>query len=322
MKAGRTTTTHLVLLEPRRVHVRAFQERFAIIDFGTVLAGKAHVDATLHSDRGEAFAIRCKTASDIRSFVGSWIQPRTQAATRTRDLPWSSRARIQWLAFGQHATDVLLRVLSRRPADRRFVRRSTFLALEPCRSESVPALATYFRRVSGTAQSFTFLAFQELVEVLALPDEEVRDLVIGGVVDASAEVITLTRGDGSSLVVPFSAFPPAASGPAPNFGKFSVTDYGRTIKLGEYEAATDAILYEFDRDFRQRLKARRQADERTFGSALRRLRKQRRLQRTDFGRLSAKTIARIERGETIPRAATRRAIAERLGVGPDEIEDY
>jgi hypothetical protein len=47
------------------------------------------------------------------------------------------------------------------------------------------------------------------------------------------------------------------------------------------------------------------------------------LKRSDFPSLSAKTIARIERNEIDkPHGTTLAAIADRLGVAPDEIGDY
>ena len=54
-----------------------------------------------------------------------------------------------------------------------------------------------------------------------------------------------------------------------------------------------------------------------------RLRKQRRLKRSDFAPVSAKEIARIERNEVgKPHARTLEGIAGRLGVRPEEIGDY
>ena len=59
------------------------------------------------------------------------------------------------------------------------------------------------------------------------------------------------------------------------------------------------------------------------GACLRRLRLQRGLRQSDFGDVSAKTIARIERGETeVPLGQTLKAIVARLEVEPDEITSY
>jgi hypothetical protein len=62
--------------------------------------------------------------------------------------------------------------------------------------------------------------------------------------------------------------------PRPDFTAFAVTDFGQTIQLGEYEAAADAILYEFDEEAR-RMKEWEVEQDTTFGGALRRLRLQR-----------------------------------------------
>jgi len=131
------------------------------------------------------------------------------------------------------------------------------------------------------------------------------------------------RGDRQTVVVPFSLFEETANGVRPDFDALSFTDYGHTVKLGEYEASTDAILYEIDADYRRMLNKARQKSERSFGASLRRLRLQKRLKRSDFAPLAAKTIARIERSEIAkPRGKSLEIIAQRLGVAVDEIETY
>jgi transcriptional regulator with XRE-family HTH domain len=71
------------------------------------------------------------------------------------------------------------------------------------------------------------------------------------------------------------------------------------------------------------LLAKRGAEEKTFGASLRRLRLQRGLKQSDFNEVSAKTIRRIERGETdAPHGKTLAAIAARLQVEPNEIASY
>ena len=110
---------------------------------------------------------------------------------------------------------------------------------------------------------------------------------------------------------------------APDFARLRLTDYGRTVALGDYEAAADAILYELDPAHRRRLKKQRRQSERTFGASLLRLRKQRRLKRSDFAPVSSKEIARIERDEVgKPHAKTLAIIADRLAVRPEEVGSY
>jgi hypothetical protein len=142
-------------------------------------------------------------------------------------------------------------------------------------------------------------------------------------VDREAEVLVLLRGSLKPLVIPLSWFRRRSTAPEPNADDCEITDWGHTVRLGEYEAAADAILYEFDAEYRRRAKARQVERDDSFGGALRRLRLMRGLARSDFRKVSAKEIARIERGEVKePHGQTLRTIAKRLGVEPDEIRSY
>jgi hypothetical protein len=127
-----------------------------------------------------------------------------------------------------------------------------------------------------------------------------------------------------SLTVPFSAFAKSGDGTVPDFDAFSVTDCGQTVKLGNYEAAVDAILYEYDPAYRRTIARTRRQEDRSFGASLRRLRKQRGLRREDFEpAVSAKTVARIEQGKvTRIQERTLRSLAGRLAVDPQEIESF
>jgi len=167
-----------------------------------------------------------------------------------------------------------------------------------------------------------FLRPEKLAE--ALNAEHRAELFIGASVDPKSQTITLWRGNLEPLTVPFSAFENSGDGIQPDFDEFSVTDCGQTIRLGEYEAAADAVLYEFDPQYRRRISKQRQQSEQSFGASLRRLRKQRGLSRDDFAPdVAAKTIARIEQGKVRRiHAKTRSAIARKLAVKPEEIETY
>jgi hypothetical protein len=153
--------------------------------------------------------------------------------------------------------------------------------------------------------------------------DDASDRFIGGSVDSKAKTLTLLRGDIEVMVAPFSLFPKSGDGTAPDFSRFQLTDYGRTIALGDYEASADAVLYELDAGYRRRLRKQHRQSERTFGASLMRLRKQRHLKRNDFAPVSSKEIARIERNEVgKPHAKTLVTIADRLGVRPEEIETF
>jgi hypothetical protein len=199
-------------------------------------------------------------------------------------------------------------------------RRAFLLTLAPPRAESIPALQL-FKSVFGLIEGIRWLPLPELLAVVAR--EDASDRFVAGCVDSKAKSLTLLRGDLQLVVAPLSMFKPSGDGTKPEFGKLRIADHGRTIGFGDYEASADAILYELDPVYRRRLKALRQKSERSFGAALRRLRKQRGLGRGDFAPLSSKEIARIERDEVKrPHAATLQLIADRLGVRPADIKDY
>ena len=196
------------------------------------------------------------------------------------------------------------------------------LLLRSPRAESLPALQTMFRNVVGQVDSFKLLPPEELADVLLASREEARDLFIGGAVDPVSQTLTLARGNLETIVVPLSMFRPSAR-TVPDHSKFGVENYGHTIRLGDYEAAADAILYEADPEFRKRENTKRRREEKGFGASLRRLRLQKHVARTEFPGLSPKTIARIERGETAkPHGKTLGTLAKTLGVSPEKIETY
>jgi len=187
--------------------------------------------------------------------------------------------------------------------------------------QSIPVLSSAFRRIAFTPNG-GFLPADDLAEVLSA--ENRSDLFLGGFVNRPTETITLWRGNLESLTVPFSAFPRSGDGTEPDFDAFSIVDSGQTVRLGQYEAAVDAILYEFDPEYRRRISKKRLKEDRSFGAALRRLRKQRGVRREDFEPdVSAKTVARVEQG-TVKRIrhSTLEALAKHLGVEPAEIVTF
>lgn len=136
--------------------------------------------------------------------------------------------------------------------------------------------------------------------------------------------MTFWRGNFESLTVPVSAFEQSGTGPKPDFRDMGIIDGGQTVKLGKYEAAVDAILYEHDAEYRRAISKKRWSEDRSFGAALRRLRKQRGLRREDFQPdLTARTIGRIEQGK-IRRVQRRtlQALAKRLEVNPEDIGTF
>jgi hypothetical protein len=182
-------------------------------------------------------------------------------------------------------------------------------------------LAALFRVVIAPDDGVQLLPREELVEVLASPKSE--DLIIGGIVDRDDNTIVLYRGNLERLVVQLDWVRAEGKGTKLNLSAFKVTDFGQTICFGNFEIATDAILYEFDAEARKRMRKRELKQDSSFGAALHRLRLQKRVSREDFPRVSAKTIARIERGEVEkPHSETLEIIARKLGVRVEEIGTY
>ncbi len=222
-----------------------------------------------------------------------------------------------WISYEEELTKALVRSLA---AVRHSKPLGCVLLLYRPHQGTVPTLTACFKKFAYSIDG-GFLPPEQLAEVLSADDKS--DLFLGGTVDYENEMITLWRGDLRSFAVPFSAFTPSGDGIKPDFKAFRVSDYGHTVSLGKYEAAADALLYELDPDYRKKLSRQRAESDRSFGSALRRLRKQRGLAQGDFSPLSPKTIARIERGMVKRlRPKTLSLIAERLRVEPEAIETF
>jgi hypothetical protein len=238
-------------------------------------------------------------------------------SSNLRSFPPSGKGRAVFVSCAGDSTDALLKARLGVHPGRRF---DQLLMMEPPRIASIQALFGLFKEVIGF-QGCRWLPLEELVKVISGADAANR--FIGGAVDAESKTLALVRGDGQTVVVPFSLFEPTADGVKPDFSKLAFTDYGHTVQLGEYEASTDAILYETDEAYRRKLNKDRLKSDRSFGASLRRLRIQKRLKRSDFPNLAAKTIARIERNEIDrPQGRTLEIIAQRLGVAADQIETY
>jgi hypothetical protein len=182
-------------------------------------------------------------------------------------------------------------------------------------------LGALFRYVVTATDHFRLLELDELMEVLASPGRE--DLFIGGAVDKERGAVLLYRGSVEPLVVPLRWFRNGASKAAADPDSFEVTDFGQTVKLGPFEASTDAILYEFDPEYRRRARKRALDEDSSFGASVRRLRLQQGLSRRDFPGVTEKAVARIERNEiNRPHARTLEILASSLGVPVEELAAY
>jgi hypothetical protein len=198
----------------------------------------------------------------------------------------------------------------------------SLLCFEPTQGPIIHYLNAKFSRVVSPNDGFKLLPIEEIAEIFASPESE--DSIIGGIVDKENDSVILYRGNLEPITLPLSWFKAGPNSPQPDPGDFEVIDFGQTIRLGEFEAGTDAILYEFDPLFRRRDKERRIDADASFGGALRRLRLQRGFKQSDFSPdISTREIGRIERGEiNTVHKGTRETLAQYLGVAPEEIETY
>ena len=221
-----------------------------------------------------------------------------------------------WVSFARDLTDRLIKLATSAPSTL-----GIGLFVHPLDVNAIPCLSSLFGRIAFAADG-GFISAEELAEVFVAPNR--KNLFIGGFVSPTSETVTFWRGDLESLTVPFSAFPKSGTGTKPDFDRLAIIDGGQTVQFDEYEAAVDVILYEYDLDYRREISKQRLEEDRSFGAALRRLRKQRGLRREDFGPdLAAKTIARIEQGKVSRiQKATLQSLATRLSVEPEEIGSY
>ncbi len=195
------------------------------------------------------------------------------------------------------------------------------LLLDPVQQVTHHILSVWFRYVVIGANGIHILPLEELLEVLTSPHRD--ELFIGGAVDPDEAAVVLYRGHLEPMVIPLEWFDQRPEGPAPDPGAFEITDYGQTIRLGEYEAAADAILYEFDPAYRKRARTRALERDKTLGGSIRRLRLQTGLGRDAFPKVTEKTLARIERNEVArPHRRTLERIAGTLGVSVEQLGTY
>jgi hypothetical protein len=227
------------------------------------------------------------------------------------------RAASLLIAPDASALDLLLGTLPSRP--RRQDLRLLLLDRSPRPMGGL--LHAHFRFVVSAEAGARLLPAAELVEVLSADNR--ADLFIGGEVIRARPEILLYRGNLEPLAVPLRWFNSQPGESAPDPTEFAVTDYGQTVRLGSYEASTDAILYEFDDDYRAQAKKRMMAQDDSLGGSIRRLRLQKGLRQADFPGITSKEIARIEKGLVKrPHQETLKIIARKAGVPVGKLASY
>jgi hypothetical protein len=180
-------------------------------------------------------------------------------------------------------------------------------------------LHRYFRTIDSPSRSAALLDAKEAATVIAA--EESGDYVLAAQV--VGDRLFLVRGSFEILTVPLLSFRPTSSGRRPDFGRLSIVDHGLAIAFGDYESTVDVILYDHDKEYRRRAKARERSHDKSFGAALRRLRLLRGLRQSDFFPIDEREIRRLEGNEVRqPQEDTRRILAKRLNVPFEEISTY
>jgi hypothetical protein len=105
------------------------------------------------------------------------------------------------------------------------------------------------------------LSSEEMQEVMSDTPTIQQGLFISGFVDYVSQEVVLFKADPKSapIIASFKLFP-ASGTTEPDFQKFELIDCGHTIKLGEYEASSAAILYELDSEYKKYADANRKTE--------------------------------------------------------------
>src|SRR5271166_2181682 len=94
-----------------------------------------------------------------------------------------------------------------------------------------------------------FLSIESMTETALMYPKNYR-LLLGGAIDFDNGNAVFYDGALKEIIVPLSFFRETGK-TQPDFQNFSIIDDGQTIKFGGYEAASDAVLYEFDEQARE-----------------------------------------------------------------------
>lgn len=109
----------------------------------------------------------------------------------------------------------------------------------------------------GNVTALSFLPHSKLIEVKLLPDNQRKGMIVAAFIDLVLDEMVVYNGNEKEFVIPLSFFKPSGNGIVPDFNALEIIDYGHTVKLGEYEAASSAILYEVDPEYKSYADANR-----------------------------------------------------------------
>ena len=252
----------------------------------------------------------------LRSQIGSSFSSVSKMLTTTEDV----RVAFQYRAARWIAPDIAALELLKVASEPKNTWHRLLVLDRPSRGR-MELLHSLFRIVVSPDEGVSLLKGEELRDVLE--SECPEDYFIGGIVDSEDRKVVLFRGNLERLLVPLSWFNNGERALAADSEDFEVIDSGQTLRFGRYEAAADAVLYEFDSEARRRMKERQLDHDESLGGSIRRLRLSRGLSQADFPGLDPKTISRIERGKIEkPQEATLKNLADRLAVSISELGSY
>jgi hypothetical protein len=105
----------------------------------------------------------------------------------------------------------------------------------------------------------SILDYEGLLEIQRISGEEKRRYIQAGYADFTFQHLVLFRGDGTSVIAPFSMFEPTPN-ETPDFHDLEIIDYGQTVRLGKYEASTRSILIDLDPEYKKYCDSIRKSD--------------------------------------------------------------
>lgn len=197
----------------------------------------------------------------------------------------------------------------------------TLIVTDVFRIEERDRYRDIFDGFLASADDTSLLNRIELREVLQAPNR--NELFIATRYLDVFDCVVFFTASLDQIVIPRSWFEASLSIKNVDLRRTCPVDHGQTVVVGNAEIAVDAILYDFDPDFRRKARKRRRDNDKSIGGSIRRLRLQRGLRQAEFPGISRREINRIERGQVKkPHQSRLSTIADRLGVSPAELASF
>jgi hypothetical protein len=217
-----------------------------------------------------------------------------------------SRSKRAVIVIGKQAGEDGLRQLLSAALAQRPRHHDVLIILPPLPPPAVLPARAVFDAVA-TGGEFGFLDEEDLLWVLRAFIG--RDLAVGVSYSAVTGLVTFLTGDTSWLVIPAEAI-------GPNPKTIAIIDKGKLVTCeGKQPATFDQVRSAHDPVYRADRRQTVRDHDRSFGSMLRKVRRDKGLDQDEFKGLTSKTIQRIELGEVSEdaiRRGTREVIEQTL----------